>query len=376
MKVQTECDPFVDAVQAARRATSAKSSSPVMCGILLDTEDDRLTVAGYDYETSVRATLPAEVAEPGRVLVSGRLLVAIVKTLPAKPVSLSIDGSAVRLECGTATFTLPTLPAEDYPVLPVVPEVAGQVDAAQFASAVAQVAPAAEDGDARPVLQAVQIATEGGALRLVCTDRYRVARRTIDWQPASGVEGFIALPHAGILADAVRLAGDGMLTLAVQAGEHGGVFAVSSDTLAVTTRMFGEKYPATDKMFTFTPTTAAVMETADLLAAVQRASAVSARMEETKVRIEYDGSMTTVEVVGVDSAAGQDFVVCELAGDPMAFYAKATYLINALKTFTTPEVRLSHTDPLQRFVLDSPGEGGPDHQHMIMPIRPTDGDGT
>jgi DNA polymerase-3 subunit beta len=76
----------------------------------------------------------------GAALVSGRLLAEITKALPPKPVEIAAVGSHLELVCASARFTLPTMPVEDYPTLPDMPETAGTVDAATFASAVSQVA--------------------------------------------------------------------------------------------------------------------------------------------------------------------------------------------------------------------------------------------
>ncbi len=75
----------------------------------------------FDYETSARATLTAEVSDEGRALVSGRLLADICRSLPAKPVDVTLDGSRVSITCGSARFSLQTMPVEDYPTLPDMP---------------------------------------------------------------------------------------------------------------------------------------------------------------------------------------------------------------------------------------------------------------
>ena len=104
----------------------------------------------FDYETSARATLTAEVADEGRALVSGRLLADICRSLPAKPVDLALDGSRVSLTCGSARFSLQTMPVEDYPSLPDMPAASGTVPSDQFAHAVAQAVTAAGRDDMLP----------------------------------------------------------------------------------------------------------------------------------------------------------------------------------------------------------------------------------
>ena len=96
----------------------------------------------------------------GAALVSGRLLAEITKALPAKPVDIAAVGAHLELVCGSARFTLPTMPVEDYPTLPEMPESAGTVDAAAFAAAVAQVAIAAGRDETLPMMTGVRIELE------------------------------------------------------------------------------------------------------------------------------------------------------------------------------------------------------------------------
>jgi len=99
-----------------------------------------LTLSTFDYEVSAEATIPVTADEPGTVLVSGRLLAEIVRSLPAKPVDVSTDGARTTVKCGSTTFTLMLLPVEEYPTLPDMPATSGTVGADAFASAISQVA--------------------------------------------------------------------------------------------------------------------------------------------------------------------------------------------------------------------------------------------
>ena len=134
MKFRVERDVLADAVAWTARALPIRPSAPVLAGLLIEagTFDGAaggrgLQLSTFDYETSARATLNADVSEEGRALVSGRLLADICRSLPNKPVEMSIDGAKVTLTCGSARFSLQTMPVEDYPTLPQMPEARGTV---------------------------------------------------------------------------------------------------------------------------------------------------------------------------------------------------------------------------------------------------------
>ena len=90
---------------------------------------------------------------------------------------------ASTIICGSGRFTLPTMPVEDYPPLPAMPEVAGTVDGASSSpQAVAQVAVAAGRDDTLPMLTGIRVEIDGARLTLAATDRYRLAVRELAWR--------------------------------------------------------------------------------------------------------------------------------------------------------------------------------------------------
>src|SRR6478609_9821466 len=142
MKFRVERDVLADAAAWVARSLPARPPVPVLGGVLLEAASgpsgDRLTVSGFDYETSARVELDATIGDPGRVLVSGRLLADITKALPAKPVDVVVDGARATISCGNSRFSLPTMPVEDYPQLPAMPQIAGVVPGDVLAQAVQQ----------------------------------------------------------------------------------------------------------------------------------------------------------------------------------------------------------------------------------------------
>ena len=120
MKIRVERDGLAEAVAWVARSLPSRPPVPVLGGVLLDAGGDSgaLTVAGFDYEVSATVDVPATIAAEGKALVSGRLLADITKALPAQPVEISVDGARASITCGSAKFSLPTMPVEDYPQLP------------------------------------------------------------------------------------------------------------------------------------------------------------------------------------------------------------------------------------------------------------------
>ena len=119
LKFRLAREDFADAVAwVARILPTKQPSRPILAGVLITGSEEGLTITGFDSDVSAEVHVPAEIASPGSVLVSGRLLSEITRSLPAKPVEVSVEGSRMLLACGSAKFSLPTMPVEDYPPPP------------------------------------------------------------------------------------------------------------------------------------------------------------------------------------------------------------------------------------------------------------------
>ena len=143
MKFTVARDVLAEAVSWTARVLPSRPASPILAGMRISAQGQELTLSSFDYEVSGNSRIPASVDEEGEVLVSGRLLADISKSLPNKPVTIEVDGQKVSLSCGSSHFTLAVMPIDEYPLLPGQPQVAGSVDSQVFAQAVAQVSIAA-----------------------------------------------------------------------------------------------------------------------------------------------------------------------------------------------------------------------------------------
>jgi DNA polymerase-3 subunit beta len=203
MRFRVEREALAEALAWVARALPTRPVVPVLSGLRLDAGSG-LTLSCFDYEVAATAQIEADVLEPGTVIVPGRLLAEITRSLPALAVDVATDADGVSVTCGSAEFTLVELPAEEYPALPVPPAVAGTVDGGVLGAAIGQVVPAASRDDTLPMLTGVCLDIDGATLTLAATDRYRLAVQDLTWEPVRAGLRAAALVPARTLADAAR----------------------------------------------------------------------------------------------------------------------------------------------------------------------------
>ncbi|NCZ62061.1 MAG: DNA polymerase III subunit beta, partial [Actinobacteria bacterium] len=109
MKFIVEQSALVDGVNWVSRSLSTRPIKTELLGIVIDAMGDQVHLSASDLETASKSHFQAEIKDPGKVLVPGKLLAEISRSLPNKPITFALEGSRVLVTSGSAKFTLPTL---------------------------------------------------------------------------------------------------------------------------------------------------------------------------------------------------------------------------------------------------------------------------
>jgi DNA polymerase-3 subunit beta len=374
VKIQLDRDVLADAVAWTARALPARPTVPVLAGMRLHAAAE-LSLSSFDYDVSAQATVPVTTEEPGTALVSGRLLAEISRSLPSRPVQITAEGGRAVLTCGSATFTLLTMPEDEYPALPEMPPAAGSVGSDAFASAVSQSATAAGRDDTLPALTGVRIEIEGETLTLISTDRYRLAVRELRWTPARPDLSAAVLVPARALAETARSLTSGAevsIALALP-GEDGtggdGMIGFEGAGRRTTTRLLGGEFPRYQALLPKELNSTAEMPTALLAEAVKRVALVAER--NTAVRLAFSSGQLVLEAGTGDEAQAEEVLEVSFEGEDLSIAFNPQYLLDGLSALDSDTVRISFTQPGKpALITGKPGpDGQPDYRYLLMPIR-------
>lgn len=383
MKIRVERDALADAVAWVARSLPNRPTAPILSGMLLSADGDAVTLSSFDSTTSAKVALPAQVHDEGTVLVSGRLLAEIARSLPNKPVELDADHSKVELTCGSARFTLQTLPVDEYPTLPDMPTQAGTVDASTFERAVAQVFVAAGRDELLSVFTGVRVEIDGETLSLLATDRYRMALKEITWNPStSDAEGAVLIPGKVLSDTAKAMTGGDEVTISLSTTEAEGeglagfVGEGSHGKREATTRLLSQSFPKVRHLMDVDGTVNVRVSRDELLGAVKRVKLVAER--NTPLRMVINDDHVTLEAATGDQAQGTEAIPAgvEIVGDEQSIEAAGfnpQYLLDALGALDAPYAHFAFTAPgkpcLITGLASMDGEQLFDYRHVIMLMR-------
>jgi DNA polymerase-3 subunit beta len=353
VKFQVNRDVFSEAVSFAVKLLPQRTTLPILSGVLIHADEDRLTLSSFDYEVSAQTSIPAQIDEQGTVLVSGRLLADIASRLPSAPVVFSTDESRITVTCGPAHFTLLSMPVAEYPTLPEIGDQTGVIPGDAFSEAVAQVAVAASRDDVTPVITGVQLEVGDNDLSLVATDRYRVAVRTIAWDSGRvGSEPMHALVPARTLQEVGRTFGSAStVSVSLTGNQDRELIAFRADDKTVTSLLIKGNYPPVRRLFPESVPDHAVLNTAELIEAVRRVSLVLER--EAALRFSFSADGLTLEAIGSEQAQASETIDAHVTGDDTVVSLKPQFLLDGLNAVHSEFVRISFTK------TENPNKPGP-----------------
>ncbi|MFJ6355201.1 DNA polymerase III subunit beta [Streptomyces sp. NPDC092046] len=371
MHLRTDLAPLAAAVKDAARALPARPPLPVLAAIRLEATAGTLAVAAFDYETSAESTLDAEVTTPGTVLVSGRLLVDITRTLKgAHPVDLELDGTRLLLTSGRTRYTLHTLPLEEYPTLPQPAAANGTVAGPVLAEAIHQVATAAGRDDALPILTCIQAEITDDTITFAATDRYRFAFRPIPWTPAkaTGTTTQTMIPAKSFAEAAKILATDDQVHLTLPASHS--VLGLAGRTRTLTLHAIYGQLPDHKGLWPSDFTATAELDAGNLADAVKRVALVAERGHPVKLDV-TDGVLALSAGTAADDSARDQVTASTdlLTGAPVSIAFNPAYLLDGVTALTSDRIRLQIVNPFKPALL-VPADANPTAlRYLITPIR-------
>jgi len=380
-------DDLSDAVAWVARSLPTKNTQPILRAVVITADDNGLEFAGFDYEVSSRVRIGAEVDQPGRVAVAGKLLADIVSNMPNKPVEVSTDGSKMLLQGGSARFELPLMPLDDYPQLPTLPEVTGTLSPRDFVGAVTQVASAAGRDDTLPMLTGIHVEIEGSRVQLTATDRFRLALRTISWDPVAGdVQAKLLVPAKTLLDNARTLDTqiDNPVEIAVGNSDNiggDGLFGLHSGNRETTTRMLDADFPNIQPLLPKSHTSMASVAIAPLVEAIRRVSLVADR--NAQIRMHFREGEVTLYASGADSGEATETVQALFTGaEELLIAFNSGYLKDGLAVIPTDNVVFGFTESSRPAIMIPAPEELPEAQpdgsfptpetdftYLLMPVR-------
>jgi DNA polymerase-3 subunit beta len=364
MNISIARGELLEALSIVSKGLSSRTTLPILSGVHVAARNDEIVLQATDLEVSIRTTCKARVDEPGESVLTGRLLTDIVRSLPEAAVTITTTqhGTAAII-CGQSSFTMKTLPADDYPKFPEVSsDQSVSLPSGVFSQMVHQVARSVSRDETRPILTGVLVVVEDGLLRMVATDSYRLCVKEVSME---GTEGHIELVVPGKALDDVAKLTGASENLSLGVAENQVVFTFGETTF-VSRRIEGT-FPNYRQLLPKGHTTRAVADRAELLEAIKRVSLMAQHSAPVRVKVNVEDHVLTLSAATQDVGDATEDVKITPEGEDVEIAFNHAYLLDGVSVAEGETIAIETTSPLKPGVL-KPADGD-DFTYLLMPVR-------
>ena len=367
MKLALSRDKLLSALQVVSRAVSTRATLPSLGGLQLEASaDGNVTLRATDLELGLTMTIDeVQVESPGTVLLPGRLLGDVVRTLPAGDVSLALrpEQRDIELMASAARFHLRTLPAEDFPQLPALDENPATLPAAPLAETIDRVARAASRDEVRPILTGVLFQADGSTLTMVATDSYRLSvKHTELGSPlADAIEANVP---ARALRELARILGQrGAEEVALSLARNQAVFRAGDVVLS--SRLIEGQFPSWRQLIPESFEHEVRLPREELLEVARRISQLAQR--NAPLRFAFAEGELTIAAETPEVGDASEAIPAPYSGEPLEIAFNPQFVVEGIESVDGDELVMKLSSPLRPGLLEPIGRE--DFSYLVMPIR-------
>lgn len=364
MKITCERGYLAMALGVASRAVSSRNTLPILSNVLLETEDDRLKLTATDLDTAIRSVIPANVAENGAVAVPAAILSDVVSKLPDAPVTIEMQDGKVTVRSGKSDYTILSLPAEDFPVVPEVREGTDlTLPQATLKDMLRLTTFAASKEETRSILMGVLFEARANTLTLVATDTHRLAWKQAQLGEEVGNPVSAIIPARPLVELERVLKDTAEDTVHIRFGPSQVQFETSDVTLV--SRVLDGQFPNYEKVIPRSTERKITFDRTEMLSAVRRVFIV-ARQNSEKAIFTTKGDLVEMTAESQEVGRAYEEVPIAMDGDNLTIAFNARYLMEVLNILPAEQATIEMSGALNPGILKASDKS--DFLYVVMPM--------
>lgn len=364
MKFNVAKGDLASAVNTVLKGMASRSTLPILSGILVNaTDGGEVVFETTDLDISIRHIMKADVVETGKTVLPGKLFADIVKALPDAAVGIEATSEAAKVACLGTSYNLTVLNPVDFPYFPeVAADTVIAIDPPVLQSAVSKVAKSVSRDESRAIFTGILFSVEGGKLRLVSTDSYRLAVVDLD-VACGGVEDFQAVVPGRNFEDVARLAA-GEDNLSIGFAENQIVFNFGPTTFV--SRKIEGTYPNYKQLLPESHEVGVKMDTRAFVTAIKRVSLLAQSHTPVHLQFSEDSQNVVVSASTKDVGASSELLDAAVEGGDIEIGFNHQYLLDGLSSMGE-ETALEMQGPLKACIMRDPADDS--FLYLILPVR-------
>lgn len=364
MKITCNTQNLLEAVLNVQHAVSNKSCLTALEGILVKTDQNEITLCGYDLELGITTQIEANVEEEGGIVLGAKIFSDIIRRAPDDKITISTDDKLIAtINSGNSKFSIIGIQKEDYPTLPEFDSHSQiKINSNTLKSMIRQTIFAVADTDEKPINTGTLFDIKNGEINLVSVDGYRLAKRTEKIAEQDCNIKFVV--PGKTLSEILKLIPDSDDEIKISVGKKHIIF--TNEKYCIISRLLEGDFLDYNSAIPTEKTTELLINTKEFIESVERASLVITDRLKSPIRCIFSENEAKISCITALGRANDEFPVTTTGKDlEIGFNNK--YLLDALKNSDTDQIKVHVNGPLSPFkILPTDGES---FVFLVLPVR-------
>ncbi len=364
MKFIINKNDLLIALNYVSKAVINKSTNPILEGIYISCEKNKLTLYATDLEMSVYTYIAAQSSDFGSVVVPSKIFTEIIRKAPSDNIEIETqDDNRIKIQSGESEININIFNSENYPSIPnVIFDNSILIDNEKLKRAIKETIFAAASEEQMPVLTGLLLEINKDVLQLAALDGYRMAIRKDAIE--SNIELSCIIP-ARVLNELFKILNiENIKDVFIKYCDNKVHFKIN-DTIIISNLINGNFIKYKDIIPKNSNLTVKV-STYDLLYACERASLVAREGKNNLIKFHIDNERFNI-LSKSEIGSANEYVQSEINGESIKISFNSKYFIDVLKNIEEEKVILYFIDNLSPCVIKA--EDHEDMLHVILPVR-------
>ncbi|HEY5562249.1 MAG TPA: DNA polymerase III subunit beta [Clostridiaceae bacterium] len=354
---------LIDAISAAQKAVTGKSTKPILQGLLIKAEDGIITIIGSDIDMSIETKIQADIHEVGSIVVDSRMFGDIIRKLPNDTIMISTsESNLIEIICQKSKFNLVFMNPDEFPTLPKINEnIILNIPQIILKNMIKGTIFAIAQEETRPILQGVLFELKDNKLNLVALDGYRLALRKENIENANTINAVIP---GKSLTEISKILSDVETKVNITFTTNHILFNLGN-TKIISRLLEGEFI----KYSTILPTeynSKVTVKKEELLDCIERASLMSKEGSNNLINIDI---LENNMVITSNSQYGKvrEELNIILEGNTLEIAFNSKYLIDILKNIEEEEIIMEYTSSVSPCIIKNSVNNN--SNYLVLPVR-------
>ena len=374
MKTEILKENLRQALSVVEKATAKTPTLPVLGAIALVAKTNVLELAATDLEMGIRYKILSKTEQEGGVAVPSRLFSQLVSVLPEKDVGLSLVGGQLNLDSQDHKTTIKTMSLEDFPIIPSLQgnEQAVEIEAKDFCAGLSRVVGMTGQNQTRPEISGVFISLQKEGMKLVATDSFRLAEKTLTFPKPQPLEVSFILPQK-TARELISIFGELMGKIKLYLSptqvlfEHSTKDGVQQNSIQVVSRLIEGEYPQYQDVIPQDFVTKTRVLKQELVARVKAAAVFSGKMQDTIVKVDAKKKGMEISAQSADTGSHSSFLSCEVTGESLEIAFNWRFLLEGLSNMKGEELEIGFGGEDAPAVIRSLDKE--QYLYVVMPVK-------